>query len=327
MKFYLGLCLTVVLLPLSTVGAVDRLATFDTAPLYELPLDSGLETTLAAGEWGVEEDGLDNNVGGFVTGPPTVPLWNSGGWLQPIGFETPATARPAIGPNPIGVNENAILAQLNTGVVVFDNTSWGDVSNATHVTMDVKGSFAGSGGITVIISHDSLITADANDVGSLQYWSWAAAASDVSVGFNPGDVTGFTTIQIPINKPDGGNPSGNNGTWGTFGANFTDAGWDELFLDINSIEIVGLTPDTEIDNLGFVIPDAGPGDFDGDTDVDGADFLEWQRDQTGRDLADWQTNYGNGTLTAALSAVPEPSSLVLAAAGLLALLGRRQVRS
>ena len=56
------------------------------------------------------------------------------------------------------------------------------------------------------------------------------------------------------------------------------------------------------------------GDFDGDNDVDGADFLAWQRD-TAFSLTDWQANYGtNGVLTAAAS-VPEPSSLLLLAVG------------
>lgn len=63
-------------------------------------------------------------------------------------------------------------------------------------------------------------------------------------------------------------------------------------------------------------PPAGqPGDFDDDGDVDGRDFLIWQRGGSttplsAGDLADWQTNYGVGPL-AALSAVPEPSSILL----------------
>ncbi len=72
-------------------------------------------------------------------------------------------------------------------------------------------------------------------------------------------------------------------------------------------------------------------DFDGDGDVDGADFLRWQRgfgltgqtdnsngdangDGTvnGVDLAAWQAKYGGAPFTAAISAVPEPSSVLLA---------------
>jgi GH35 family endo-1,4-beta-xylanase len=75
-------------------------------------------------------------------------------------------------------------------------------------------------------------------------------------------------------------------------------------------------------------------DFDLDGDVDGRDFLAWQRgfgsaDPTfgdgdanydgsvdAADLIVWQTNYGNGSLSATV-AVPEPSCVVLLSAGLV----------
>jgi len=57
-----------------------------------------------------------------------------------------------------------------------------------------------------------------------------------------------------------------------------------------------------------------PGDFDLDRDVDGFDFLKWQRGESptplsASDLADWETNYGIVfPLVAAATAVPEPST-------------------
>lgn len=60
-----------------------------------------------------------------------------------------------------------------------------------------------------------------------------------------------------------------------------------------------------------------PGDFDADSDVDGDDFLAWQRGDSpnplsASDLADWQANYGLSALTLqAATAVPEPSGLLL----------------
>lgn len=53
-----------------------------------------------------------------------------------------------------------------------------------------------------------------------------------------------------------------------------------------------------------------PGDFDLDGDVDGRDFLIWQRNPVVGNLIDWQTNYGIGSLTST-TAVPEPSSLAM----------------
>ena len=65
------------------------------------------------------------------------------------------------------------------------------------------------------------------------------------------------------------------------------------------------------------------GDFDGDGDVDGADFLEWQRtDGTPAGLTEWQNNFGNPL--SAVTSVPEPSSLVLLVFGSALLLRRRE---
>ncbi len=71
-------------------------------------------------------------------------------------------------------------------------------------------------------------------------------------------------------------------------------------------------------------------DFDNDFDVDGADFLKWQRGQSpnplsSSDLTDWQQNYGNPNPVAASSAtVPEPTTGVTALSGLMSLLFRRR---
>lgn len=72
-----------------------------------------------------------------------------------------------------------------------------------------------------------------------------------------------------------------------------------------------------------------PGDFDFDTDVDGADFLVWQRGlgttHNAGDLATWKANFGAGGAAAAASAVPEPSSALLAF-GAAALMAARRLR-
>ncbi len=54
-----------------------------------------------------------------------------------------------------------------------------------------------------------------------------------------------------------------------------------------------------------------PGDFDSDGDVDGRDFLVWQRNPSVGSLADWQNNYGIGTVMSPATVVPEPSGPVL----------------
>jgi len=94
------------------------------------------------------------------------------------------------------------------------------------------------------------------------------------------------------------------------------------------------SPLYRVDNLQLegVLAGTGtffPGDFDGDSDVDGADFLKWQRDGlSAADLLDWEVGYGiSSSLSAALvTNVPEPSSLLLvvSAVGLLASARRKR---
>lgn len=72
-----------------------------------------------------------------------------------------------------------------------------------------------------------------------------------------------------------------------------------------------------------------PGDFDGDGDVDGRDFLIWQRGGTTPALdpgllAEWQNAYV-GQLSA-INSVPEPSALLLAMLGLPCLMSRGRRR-
>lgn len=61
-----------------------------------------------------------------------------------------------------------------------------------------------------------------------------------------------------------------------------------------------------------------PGDYDGDDDVDGQDFLAWQRGESpdplsAADLADWENNYSTtgGALRAVSAQIPEPTALCL----------------
>ena len=74
-----------------------------------------------------------------------------------------------------------------------------------------------------------------------------------------------------------------------------------------------------------------PGDFDGDGDVDGADFMAWQRGQSpnpwsASDLAEWEENFGNGTpLAPASTVVPEPSTQLLLLLAMMAWLRHREV--
>lgn len=95
-------------------------------------------------------------------------------------------------------------------------------------------------------------------------------------------------------------------------------------------------PVFQIDNFRLIseVADGQPGDFDEDGDVDGRDFLAWQRGESpngtpgvavsAEDLAEWQNAYGSGDPLTAIGSVPEPAALSLVAITMLTLLARRQ---
>jgi parallel beta-helix repeat protein len=82
------------------------------------------------------------------------------------------------------------------------------------------------------------------------------------------------------------------------------------------VDILGRLRDPLIDRGAYEFATALAGDFDFDGDVDGRDFLIWQRGGSPNtlsagDLAAWQGNYGVGYPVATSVAVPEPPSVVL----------------
>jgi hypothetical protein len=79
----------------------------------------------------------------------------------------------------------------------------------------------------------------------------------------------------------------------------------------------------------FSLIAVGPGDFDIDGDVDGNDFLVWQRGgsptpNSDADLTAWKAAFGTGGAAAAVGAVPEPTGLVVMLLGVACLSARRR---
>jgi hypothetical protein len=164
----------------------------------------------------------------------------------------------------------------------------GDFSNLDEGTLAIQ-----LGGTTSVTQYDVLaMTRFAFLDGSLEV--------TLANGFVPSVGNMFTFITTAA-----------NGVFGEFENLQLPGGfqWDVDYLS-NSVvlKVIGL---------------GSAGDFDGDGDVDGRDLLIWQRNPSVGNLADWQANFGNGSLSA-VSAVPEPASLFLMAFASVTLLWRRR---
>jgi len=101
--------------------------------------------------------------------------------------------------------------------------------------------------------------------------------------------------------------------------------WGRPIDEFRTLGIATLTHGNTFE-LDFTAPGLA-GDFDLDEDVDGADFLRWQRDGlSASDLADWEANFGTAApLEAASTNVPEPSTGLMMLVGSVACtMGRRR---
>ena len=119
----------------------------------------------------------------------------------------------------------------------------------------------------------------------------------------------------PTDLSDGSSGVDPNGNISIFYADFFDS------LTARPDLTFGVVDNVVVSEVGI------PGDFDGDDDVDGEDFLKWQRGESddpfsAGDLAAWEGNYGTTPLSAAITRVPEPASMLLMLGAAQALLWR-----
>lgn len=138
----------------------------------------------------------------------------------------------------------------------------------------------------------------------------AISGEDFAGDLGPGEVLIYDPTPFTIGR-------------GMFGNGVTD--WSNALIDEVRVSNTALSP-TEF--LFVTVPGGGtPGDFNNDGNVDGRDFLVWQRDTSVGSLSDWQNNYGESGL-AAVVAVPEPATwtLFLGLVGVGAVLCARKAR-
>ena len=155
----------------------------------------------------------------------------------------------------------------------------------------------------------------------------AGQGTDDSTGLGDGNGTNLSNVRDYVIDPTA-SEAFKDGANGGFlsGGSYSGDDWVSGGFDAGdwTVRIIDEWDENDLGSLGdvsvsYVLP-SQPGDFDSDGDVDGNDFLTWQRETTVGDLTDWQTHYGDSNaVAAATTIVPEPSSLALLLIGLLAL--------
>jgi hypothetical protein len=169
----------------------------------------------------------------------------------------------------------------------------------------------------------------------LQFWDGPDLVGNVIA--NPAGL-GTAGIVLEINDPVDGDPWDGVGTTDisvsintvpVFSFSKPDGGYSDNYITIfadRNYAGNGLAT-ALVDNLNVyaapAFPPTNPGDFDGDDDVDGRDFLAWQRGESpnafsAADLAEWQGAYNGGMLSAV--SVPEPNAVLLTLFGSLGML-------
>jgi hypothetical protein len=190
--------------------------------------------------------------------------------------------------------------------------AWVEQNAATRSTLVLIGhSFGGNSALQLAQNYVSPLTVDLT-VQIDPVKNFFAGANDVL----PSNVeAGFNYFQISTGFLE---PQGED-----FVAGATNFNTEVLFND-TSITHTSIDDDARLHAriAADIFANLNPvtADFDGDGDVDGRDFLAWQRGESpnplsAADLALWQGQFGNGEFLSAV-VVPEPSGLMLIAMSL-----------
>ena len=212
--------------------------------------------------------------------------------------------------SPLLAKEGLVGFSVNNDIAAWDNltvTTQAELAAEGLQILSIDGDLTMNAGSTLEIDLASLTTFDQLDItGALA----AAGTLDISLsgGFSPADGDSFDILNFASAS-------------GSFDSINLPALGGSLDWDTDSLLTDGI--------LSVMTVGAIPGDFDSDGDVDGNDFLVWQRtDGTPAGLTAWENNYGTGTLGAsATGSVPEPSTVLLLSIASVGMLARRKLAS
>lgn len=201
------------------------------------------------------------------------------------------------------LNNIALVVNTTTGVATLKNDTLQSLSIDGYSILSSTGALNGA-------TWNSL----ADRPGTYPNWQESPVTANALSETNPVAPTTLTAGQ-----------SISLGNIGSFTSPAAQAGLSMKF-------ILGNEAAFRLATISFTSGTGPSGDFDADGDVDGRDFLVWQRGGSpnpvsAADLATWKANFGATSGAGATGAIPEPTSCglaMLAAAGIVA---RRKRRS
>ncbi|RIK86526.1 MAG: hypothetical protein DCC67_02785, partial [Planctomycetota bacterium] len=308
---------------------------------------------------------FDNNLNNAISGRAAMTA--VGGW-------SPAYVSESIGGSPATVL--SFPAFDNTQALDMPNQATPDdlgvatTTNTWSIVMDVK--FPVLSGFTALYDTDSPIEGDGeyfirddsggglfgaigisgqyNGVVNADQWTRIAVTVDGSASGGAYVVTGYIDGVLAGTSTTSNAPNGRQAIDEILHL-FRDNDFETAAGMINSLAFYDEVLTAEViaalggaSAAGIPVQAVADADFDNDGDVDGADFLTWQRgfgtasgatnaqgDADGNgainsaDLAVWKSKYG-AAAGATAAAVPEPAAAVLAALALAGCVGRRARR-
>jgi hypothetical protein len=249
-------------------------------------------------------------------------------WKSGAGFAHETTGGPA-GAGDAFISNESFGGSGNSGkMVIYNNMQWtGDylAAGVTAISMDVKN--LGATDITLRLAMgNSEFPGPGDDLGD-----WMVT----TLGINLPAMGDWMNVTFQLGESD-----------------FTGGVYADIIDSVLGLRIVSkMTTDQPgkgdevvaklgVDNITALGgPTPIPGDFNGVDGVTGVDLAQWQGDfglngesdadndgdSDGNDFLIWQRNLGQGTVVAAATGVPEPSTLALTAAlGAFAMFGRRR---
>jgi hypothetical protein len=255
--------------------------------------------------------------------------------LNPLGQYTFAAGTSHNFGTPINANTAATLG--TNRVNVADVSMRYQLPNGTYLNAVVEPVGRFNDLVLVVNPDTGLATIQNQSTQAIEFISYTIHSASGSLETSYAGLTA-----LPGSNWFKGNPTANNlSELNPFGSAAMSIG-DDLELGIawdtagaEDLIFSYQTPDgalrTGTVNYGdLAVIDTATGDFDRDGDVDGRDFLLWQRGGSPNtlsagDLALWRSQYGtSGGLQAAVAAVPEPSAGVLFLSIVAFVVGRKR---